>query len=208
MPPPWHSLHRLDRLLARRVEQADEAEQDEVLRQVGRARLPALDARALEPGQRQHALAAPRACRTACRSARDRAAPGRPSAVCWRSQCSRITSGAPLTKSICAPSAGLCSVAMNRCSDSNGIASMRGDAACSACGPGRAWSRTDRARPRSDRPRPSRRLPAGTAPRRCRAGRRAPEREHGILAGGLAVLLDLALRRVAVAGDLVLPRRR
>jgi len=55
-----------------------------------------------------------------------------PSAVCSRLQCSRITSGAPLTSSTCLPS-DLCNVAMNLCSDSKGMASIRGNAACSAC---------------------------------------------------------------------------
>ena len=50
-------LHRLDGLLARRIEQADQAEQDQVLRQIGRAQAAGRETGILEPGQRQHALA-------------------------------------------------------------------------------------------------------------------------------------------------------
>ena len=57
MPPAWHSFDRLDRFLARRIEQADQAEQHQVLRQVGRAEAARLQPRVLEPGEAEHALA-------------------------------------------------------------------------------------------------------------------------------------------------------
>lgn len=41
--------------------------------------------------------------------------------------------GAPLTRKISLPSAARCRVAMNLCSDSKGMASMRGKASSSAC---------------------------------------------------------------------------
>src|SRR5262249_44594186 len=45
-----------DRFLARRVEEADQAKQDEVLRQLGGSKAARLHARTLEPSERQHAL--------------------------------------------------------------------------------------------------------------------------------------------------------
>src|SRR5262245_53157579 len=50
-------LHRLDRLLARRVEQANKTEQDKISRQVGRSEAARLHPRIFEPSKRQHALA-------------------------------------------------------------------------------------------------------------------------------------------------------
>ena len=50
-------LDRLDRFRARRIEEADEAEQDEVLRQIGRAEASGLDAGIGQPRQSQHAFA-------------------------------------------------------------------------------------------------------------------------------------------------------
>src|SRR5262245_62334836 len=50
-------LDRLDRLLARRVEQADQAEEDEISRQVAGSEAARLEAGILEPSERQHALA-------------------------------------------------------------------------------------------------------------------------------------------------------
>ncbi len=50
-------LHRLDRFLARRIEEADKAEQNEILRQIGRTEASRLDAGIGQPRQRQHALA-------------------------------------------------------------------------------------------------------------------------------------------------------
>src|SRR5262249_57465975 len=50
-------LDRLDGLLARRVEQADQAEEDEISRQVGGTEAARLQAGTLEPSERQHALA-------------------------------------------------------------------------------------------------------------------------------------------------------
>src|SRR5262249_45049569 len=55
-PPAVTFFYRFDRLLARRIEQADEAEQDEILRQVGRAEAARLDYRTLEPGEPKHAF--------------------------------------------------------------------------------------------------------------------------------------------------------
>ena len=49
-------LHRLDRFLARRIEKADQAEQDQVLRQIPRPEVPRRDGGILLPRQRQHAL--------------------------------------------------------------------------------------------------------------------------------------------------------
>src|SRR5262249_13807501 len=49
-------FYRFDRLLARGIEKADEAEQDEILRQVGRAEAARLDYRTLEPGEPKHAF--------------------------------------------------------------------------------------------------------------------------------------------------------
>src|SRR5262245_45663916 len=50
-------LDRLDGLLARRVEQADQAKEDEISRQVGGSEAARLQAGILEPSERQHALA-------------------------------------------------------------------------------------------------------------------------------------------------------
>src|SRR5262249_8912416 len=50
-------LDRLDGLLARRVEQADQAKEDEISRQVGGSEAARLQAGILEPSKRQHALA-------------------------------------------------------------------------------------------------------------------------------------------------------
>ena len=50
------------------------------------------------------------------------------------SHISSTRSGAPLTKIACEPSGAWCSVAMKRCSDSNGIASRRGHSAYSRNG--------------------------------------------------------------------------
>ena len=49
-------VHGLDRLLARWVEQADEAEQDQIFRQVGRTEAARFNGGTLEPRERQHAL--------------------------------------------------------------------------------------------------------------------------------------------------------
>src|SRR5262249_51201739 len=50
-------LDRLDRLLARRVGHADQAEEDEISRQVAGSEAARLDAGILGPSERQHALA-------------------------------------------------------------------------------------------------------------------------------------------------------
>ena len=50
-------LHRLDRFLTRRIEQADQAEEDEVFRQVGRAEAARFDPGTLEPREPEHTLA-------------------------------------------------------------------------------------------------------------------------------------------------------
>ena len=50
-------LHRFDRFLARRIEEADKPKQHEVLRQIGRTETSGLDAGIGRPRQRQHALA-------------------------------------------------------------------------------------------------------------------------------------------------------
>ena len=57
MPPAWHSRHGLDRLRPRRIEQPDQAEQNQVLRQIRRAEVTGIYARILQPCQGQHALA-------------------------------------------------------------------------------------------------------------------------------------------------------
>ncbi len=127
-------LHRLDRLLARRIHQADKAEQDQ--RSAAGRR-----ARGFRPrGRDFRARRDPARARPARRGGRIRRAKrsrssgaAAPSANCWRSQWSRITSGAPLTRKISLPSPERCRVAMNLCSDSNGMASMRGNFASSAC---------------------------------------------------------------------------
>jgi hypothetical protein len=49
--------HGFNRFLAGRVEQSDQAKQDEVLRQVGSGEAPDGDRRILEPGQPQHTFA-------------------------------------------------------------------------------------------------------------------------------------------------------
>ena len=49
--------HGLDRLRPRRIEQPDQAEQNQVLREIRRAEVAGVDARILEPRQGQHALA-------------------------------------------------------------------------------------------------------------------------------------------------------
>ena len=97
-----------------------------------------------------------------------------------------------------------CSVAMKRCSDSNGMASIRGYALLGLpVHPELGRERVEGALGRIALHRPD--ALAGTAPRRCRAGHAAQQLENRVLARR-AVLLDLALGRVAVAGDLV-PRR-
>ena len=50
-------LDRLDRLLARRVEQADQAQENEISRQVAGSEAARLDAGTLEPSEPKHALA-------------------------------------------------------------------------------------------------------------------------------------------------------
>ena len=100
-------LHRRDGFLARRIEQADQSEQDEVARQVGRA-----ETACLTPGLSSHASASTRSpCAASLSDAAMKLARSigacRPSRVCWRSHRSRMTSGAPLTNSTSAPLAGL-----------------------------------------------------------------------------------------------------
>ena len=50
-------LYRLDRFLPRRIEQADQAEEDEILRQICRTEGPGFDTRILEPREPEHTLA-------------------------------------------------------------------------------------------------------------------------------------------------------
>jgi len=75
MPPAWHSFTASMASLRGGIEQADQAEQHEVLRQIGGPKASGLDARIGQPRQSQHALAL--ACEDVGRSfekRRDRAA--------------------------------------------------------------------------------------------------------------------------------------
>ena len=100
-------LHRLDRFLARRIEKADEAQQHEILRQVGRSETAGLHAGIGQPRERQHALALRGEPFAPSRNTA-RSSGAAPDAFCWRSQWSRITSGAPLTSSISRAVGGPC----------------------------------------------------------------------------------------------------
>src|SRR5215471_1712512 len=104
-----------------------------------------------------------------------------------------MTSGAPLTRRTCAPSVGACKVAMKRCSDSNGMASTRGYAACSA------WRSSPLGGERIERPLGgiAFHFPDSLLAAQLRIvaehGNAAHDLQHGVRAGRPPVLLHLAL---------------
>ena len=205
MPPSWHSCTASIASLRGGSSRPIRPSRTRFLGRSAGPRLPAFTS-----GSSSHASASTRSPWPASRSAvcmkRSRSSgTASPDAVCWRSQCAMMTSGAPLTNRISLPSARRCSVAMNLCSDSNGMASMRGR----DCGL-RLAVHAELGRERVERALGRIALDLPDAVRLEELGVVAEHRdaadqlEHRVLARGLAVLLDLALGRVAVAADLVL----
>ncbi len=107
MPPPWHSFTASIASLRGGSIRPTRPSSTSVFGRSAGPRLPAVT-----PGFSSQASASTRSpCAaslsdSATKRSRSSGAVG-PSADCWRSQCSRITSGAPLTRSISLPSADL-----------------------------------------------------------------------------------------------------
>ena len=175
MPPPWHSFTASIASLRGGSSRPIRPSRTRFFGRSAGPRLPALT-----PGFSSHAKASTRSpCAAslsdACMKCSRSSGAGWPPPVCCRSQCSRMTSGAPLTRSISLPPASLCSVAMKLVLrlERDGVDPRIRGLLGLPVHPELGRERVERPLGRIALDLPDALL-AGTAPRRCRAWRRGP----------------------------------